>query len=374
MSGKTDYYDVLGVSRGADQESIKKAYRGLALKYHPDRNPGDAEAEGRFKEAAEAYGVLSDPEKRRLYDQFGFEGLNRHGFQGGFQGFGDIFSAFGDIFGDIFNGGGGRPGPRHGRDLGLELTIDYVEAYKGCDSKVKIPRVESCEACEGTGSRSRRRQTCPNCHGQGQVVQGMGFIRMATTCPQCHGSGDYAADPCPECRGQGRVKRQRELTVHVPAGVGTGARLRLRGEGEPGGMGGENGDLYVEIAVRHHEFFGREGKHVLLDKRIDMTLAALGGELEVPTVSGESKTIFVPPGSQNGKLIRIPELGFPVPGSGARGDQIVALQVATPKDLTERQVELLEEFAAIEESKRHEGPLKGLTRKLGKKVKKVFQS
>lgn len=374
MSGKTDYYDVLGVSRGADQDSIKKAYRALALKYHPDRNPGDSEAEDRFKEAAEAYEVLSDPEKRRLYDQYGFEGLNRSGFQGGFQGFGDIFSAFGDIFGDIFSGGG-RSGPRQGRDLGMELTIDYVEAYNGCASKVRLPRVESCQACDGTGSKSRNRQVCPNCHGQGQVVQGMGFIRMASTCPQCHGTGEFAADPCPECRGVGRVTRQRELTVQIPAGVNTGARLRLRGEGDPGVMGGPNGDLYVEVAVRHHDVFGREGKHVLLERRIDMTLAALGGELEVPTVAGETRTIHVPAGTQHGKLIRIPDLGFPVPGSNAgRGCQIVSLSVATPRDLTDRQVELLEEFAAIEEEKRSESPLKGFTRKLGKKVKKVFQS
>ena len=374
MSGKTDYYEVLGLDRGADQDSIKKAYRALALKYHPDRNPGDNEAEERFKEAAEAYEVLSDSEKRKLYDQFGFEGLNRSGFQGGFQDFGDIFSAFGDIFGGIFGGGSPRGGPRHGRDLGLELSIDYVEAFAGCDSKVRLPRVETCEACAGTGSKSRTRQQCPKCQGQGQIFQGMGFIRMASTCPQCHGSGEFASDPCPECRGQGRVKRQRELTVHIPAGVSTGARLRLRGEGEPGAKGGENGDLYVEITVRHHEIFSREGKHVLLEKRIDMSLAALGGELEVPTVSGDSRTIHVPAGAQNGKLIRIPGLGFPVPGSSIRGDQIISLSVATPKDLTERQIELLEEFAAIEEEKRQEGPLKGFTRKLGKTVKKVFHS
>ena len=374
MSSKTDYYDVLGVSRGADQEAIKKAFRALALKNHPDRNPGDSDAEARFKEAAEAYEVLSDPDKRRMYDQYGFEGLNSSGHQG-FRDFSDIFSAFGDIFGDFFGGGGGgRPGPRHGRDLGLELTIDYVEAYTGCDSVVKIPRVERCEACAGTGSRSKTRSVCQKCGGQGQIIQGMGFIRMAVTCPQCHGTGEHAADPCPECRGQGQVKRQKELSIHVPAGVTTGSRLRLRGEGEAGQMGGSPGDLFVEISVRHHELFSREGKHALLDRRIDMTLAALGGEMEVPTVTGETRTVYVPPGSQNGKLLRIPELGFPVPGSSSRGDQIISLTVATPKDLTDRQVELLEEFAAIEEDKRREGPLKGFTRKLGKKVKKVFHS
>jgi molecular chaperone DnaJ len=371
MSSKVDYYEILGVGRDADKDAIKKAYRALALKFHPDRNPGDAEAEERFKEAAEAYEVLSDPEKRRLYDQYGFEGLNRAGFQG-FNGFGDIFSAFGDIFGDLFSGG--RAGPRNGRDQGVEVSIGYVDAYTGCDTKIKVYRVEQCEACDGTGSRSRSRQVCPNCRGQGPVVQGMGFIRMATACPQCHGSGEIASDPCPECRGQGRMKRPRELTVHVPAGITTGSRMRLRGEGEPGTLGGQPGDLYVEIAVRHHELFSREGKHVLLDRRIGMTLAALGGELDVPTVGGETKTVYVPPGSQHGKLIRIPGLGFPVPGSSARGDQIVSLSVATPKDLTERQVELLMEFARIEEEKRNEGPLKGMARKIGEKVKKVFNN
>ncbi|MDR1656361.1 MAG: molecular chaperone DnaJ [Deltaproteobacteria bacterium] len=375
MSNKRDYYDVLGVSRNADQEAVKKSYRALALKYHPDRNPGDVEAEEIFKEAAEAYSVLSDPEKKRLYDQYGFQGLNHTGFQG-FQGFGDIFSAFGDIFGDIFGGGGGggRYGAKHGRDLGIEIVIDYIDAYNGCETKVRIPKVEECETCAGTGSRTRTRQTCPKCQGQGQIVQGMSFIRMATTCPQCHGTGEFATDPCPECRGQGRIKKQKEISVHVPAGVNTGARLRLRGEGESGSMGGDPGDLYVEISVRHHELFSREGKHVLLDYKIDMTLAALGGELEVPTVSGEKRTVYVPAGAQNGKLIRIPEMGFPVPGSGQRGEQIISLTVTTPRDLTERQIELLEEFAALEAEKKSESPLKGFTRRLGKKIKQVIQN
>ncbi|MDR1486688.1 MAG: molecular chaperone DnaJ, partial [Deltaproteobacteria bacterium] len=286
MSKKADYYDVLGINRGADQETIKKAYRSLALKHHPDRNPGDQQAEERFKEAAEAYEVLSDPEKRHLYDQYGHEGLNRSGFQG-FQGFGDIFSAFGDVFGDIFGNGGGRSGPRRGRDVGIEIVIDYVDAYNGCETKVKIPRIESCEVCGGTGSKSRSRTVCPKCNGKGQVFQGMGFIRMAVTCNNCHGTGEFASDPCHECGGQGRIRRNRELSVQVPAGVSTGARLRIRGEGEPGMLGGDNGDLYVEIAVRHHEKFGRERNHVLLECKIDMVMAALGGEIEVPTVNGE---------------------------------------------------------------------------------------
>ena len=254
------------------------------------------------------------------------------------------------------------------------MSISYVEAYTGCDTKVKIYRVEQCEACAGTGSRSKTLKVCPACRGQGQTFQNMGFIKMATTCGQCHGTGEIAADPCPECRGQGRLKKPRELNVPVPAGVSTGSWLRLRGEGEPGSMGGQPGDLFVEIAVRHHDLFSREGKHVLYDSRITMTLAALGGELDVPSVTGETKTIYVPAGAQHGKLIRIPGLGFPVPGSSVRGDQIVAISVATPKNLTERQIELLEEFAAIEHEKLNEGPIKGMARKIGEKVKKVFHS
>ncbi|MDR2367872.1 MAG: molecular chaperone DnaJ [Deltaproteobacteria bacterium] len=373
MSKKPDYYDVLGVGRDSDPASIKKAYRTLAFKYHPDRNPGDPEAEERFKEAAEAYEVLSDQEKRQLYDQYGHEGLHHAGFQG-FSGFGDIFSAFGDIFGGSFFGNVSR-GPKKGRDLGIEITIDFVDAFNGCESKIRVPRAETCEACEGTGSTSKRLRTCPKCNGQGQIFQGVGFIRMATTCPQCRGTGEYAVDPCPECNGQGRVSRHREITVQIPAGVETGARLRIRGEGGAGDPGGMPGDLYVDIAVRHHDKFGRERNHVLYDTKIDMVLASLGGDLEVPTVSGETRTVRVPEGAQNGKLIRIPGLGFPSPnGNGNRGDQIVSLTVMTPKNLTDRQKEILEEFAAIEVEKSHESPLKGWSRKIGQKVKKVLQS
>jgi molecular chaperone DnaJ len=373
MSNKADYYNVLGVSRGSDQATIKKAYRSLALKYHPDRNPGDQEAEEHFKEAAEAYEVLSDSEKRKLYDQYGHEGLRHAGFEG-FQGYGDIFSSFGDIFGDLF-GNVRRGGAQRGRDLGVEIAIDFVEAYNGCENRLKVPRVEKCEACDGTGSVSRRLQYCSKCNGQGQILQGGGFFRMAVTCPQCRGTGEYATDPCPECSGQGRVTRHREISVHVPAGISTGARLKLRGEGGLGEKGGEPGDLYVEISVRHHDFFGRERNHVLYDTKISMVLATLGGDLEVPTVNGETKIVKVPEGAQNGKLIRIPGLGFPNPATGGnRGDQIISLTVVTPKNLTDRQRELLEEFERIEVEKEQESPFKGWTRKLGQKVKKVLQN
>jgi molecular chaperone DnaJ len=373
MSNKPDYYTVLGVNRGSDPASIKKAYRNLALKYHPDRNPNDKEAEERFKEAAEAYEVLSDPEKKQLYDQYGHEGLHRTGFEG-FKGFGDIFSSFGDIFGDFF--GSSRPGPRKGRDLHLEVVIEFQDAYNGCDPKIKIPRAEKCTACDGTGSKSRIIQRCPKCHGEGQVVQTVAFLRMASTCPQCRGTGEYPSDPCPECGGQGMVMREKELTFHVPAGIDTGARIRLRGEGGVGELGGQPGDLYVDISVKHHDLFSRERNHVIYETKIDMVLACLGGELEVPTVGGEFRTIRIPEGAQNGKFIKVPGMGFPTVNSGSnyRGDQIVVLAVVTPNDLTDRQRELLEEFGAIEEEKKSVSTLKGWTRKITNKVKKVLQN
>jgi len=376
MSAKADYYTVLGIQKDANGETIKKAYRSLALKYHPDRNPGDTDAEERFKEAAEAYEVLSDTEKRGLYDQYGHDGLNRSGFQG-FNGFGDIFSAFGDIFQDFFGGGTqqNRAGPRRGRDLGYELVIDFVEAFTGVEKVIKLPKQENCPECAGTGSKTRIISLCPQCGGQGQVLQGRGFIRMATTCPQCRGTGEYASDPCPECRGEGRLKRVKELVVKVPPGVDTGARLRLRAEGDPGLLGGPSGDLFVEIAVRHHEFFSRERNHVLLDKKIDLVKAALGVELEVPMVTGENKTIVIPAGAQNGKSIRIQGMGFPSPVGGATGDFIVTLIIATPKDLTDRQQELLLEFSQIEDAKNNESSsFKNLAKKVGKKIKKALQN
>jgi molecular chaperone DnaJ len=372
MSSKADYYSILGLTKEADHEAIKKAYRAMALKYHPDRNQGDAQAEERFKEAAEAYEVLSDPEKRGLYDQYGHEGLRRTGFQG-FQGFADIFSSFGDIFSDFFgNSAGARRGPRKGRDLGVELNISFVESFSGAEKEFTIPREENCETCSGTGSRSGRRQTCPQCGGQGQVFQRGGFFSMATTCPQCHGQGEYAPDPCQDCGGTGRVRRQKTISVKVPAGVNTGFRLLLRGQGEAGPKGGQSGDLYVEVAVRHHDAFSRERNHLILEHKIDMVTAALGGEIEVPTVTGGTQSVKVPVGCQNGKLVRLPGLGFKDP-SGYRqpGDFIVAFTVAIPKDLTERQKELLAEFAAIEEGKKGMSPLK----KWGKKIKDaVFNS
>ncbi len=374
MSVKTCYYEVLGVEREADGETIKKAYRAMALKYHPDRNPGDDAAEAKFKEAAEAYEVLSDQNKRRLYDQYGHEGLGNAGFQGGFQDFGDIFSAFGSIFQDFFNGGGpaAQNRARRGRDLGYEAVIEFAEAFIGTTLEIKIPREESCPACDGTGSRSHRRSACRECGGTGQVYQGRGFIRMASTCPVCRGMGSIVADPCEECRGLGRQKRTRTLSVKVPAGVDTGSRMRLTGEGEGGYNGGPPGDLYVEIMVRHHEFFSREQNHVLLERRIDLVTAALGAEIEVPTVTGETHTLKVPAGSQNGKLLRLNGLGFKSPTGGPTGDLIVSLMVATPRDLTDRQEEILREFAEIEAEKKGDSSFKRFAKKARRKLKQAL--
>ena len=373
MSGKTCYYEVLGLDRQADEAALKKAYRALALRYHPDRNPGDAEAEARFKEAAEAYEALSDPDKRRLYDQFGHEGLKNAGLGGGFQDFGDIFSAFGSIFQDFFSAGQGSPNrPRRGRDMIYEAVIEFTEAFTGASLEIKIPREENCPACDGSGSRSRRRVTCRECGGNGQVYQGRGFIRMASTCPLCRGAGTYAPDPCDDCQGRGRVKRTRTLSVKIPAGVDTGSRLRLSGEGEAGWNGGPEGDLYVEIIVRHHEYFSREHHHVLLETRIDMVSAALGAEIEVPTVTGESRALAVPAGLQNGKLLRLPGLGFKNPSGGPPGDLIVSFTVETPVDLTERQEGLLREFAALEAEKKGESALSRLAKKARRKLKSAL--
>ena len=373
-SSKTCYYEVLGIDRQADGTTIKKAYRALALKYHPDRNPGDTEAETRFKEAAEAYEVLSNDEKRRLYDQYGFDGLSNAGFSGGFQDFGDIFSAFGNIFQDFFNpgGAGASSRPRRGRDLVYEAVIEFTEAFTGTNLELKVPREESCPTCDGSGSKSFSRSTCQQCGGSGQVYQGRGFIRMASTCPICRGTGTIVTDPCDDCHGQGRIKNTKNLSIKVPAGVDTGSRMRLTGEGEGGYNGGPPGDLYVELIVKHHEYFSREHNHVLLERKIDLVTASLGAEIEVPTVTGENMSLKIPAGSQNGKLLRLSGLGFKNPTGGSIGDLIVQLIVTTPTDLTDRQEQLLREFAKLEDEKNGETGIRRLAKKAGRKLKKAL--
>ena len=366
---KRDYYEVLGVTRESDSDEVKRAYRQMALKYHPDRNPGDQEAEDLFKEAAEAYEVLQDPEKRRIYDQYGHEGLQGAGFRG-FNGFEDVFSSFGDIFEEFFGGGRRRrrTGPSRGSDLRYDLEIDFIEAALGKEVELTIPKEENCSDCNGTGSETGLRQTCSTCGGQGQVYQSRGFIRMATTCPNCEGLGQVVSDPCPGCSGRGRVAVEKKVAVRIPAGVDTGSRLRLRNEGEAGRLGGPQGDLYVVVHVRAHEYFEREGDHVLLHVPISMVDATLGGEVEVPTLEG-SRKLKVPKGINTGEVLRFRNEGFPNIRGYGKGDQIMEIQVQTPTNLTKKQVELLREFSALEEEK---GKKKSWAERAAEKVKEAL--
>ncbi|OCC16276.1 Chaperone protein DnaJ [Dissulfuribacter thermophilus] len=351
---KRDYYEILGISRSSTQEEIKKAYRKLALKYHPDRNPGDKEAEERFKEAAEAYEVLRDPEKRRLYDAYGHEGLKQSGFQG-FSGFDDIFGAFNDIFGEFFGFSSrdvhSRRGPQPGRDLRYDLSITFIEAVKGVEKEIEIERLETCSSCSGTGLKEGTHPSiCRMCGGRGQVVRAEGFFRIATTCPNCNGSGQVIENPCPSCGGKGRRPQRQKVTIRIPAGVDTGSRLRLREEGEAGLRGGPRGDLYIVLHVEPHEFFERRGNDVYFTMPISISQAALGAKVEVPTLDG-TKEIEIPPGLQTGESIRLKGEGIPDLRGLGSGDFVIQFFVKTPQNLTERQKELLEEFQKIESTK-----------------------
>ncbi|MFQ5693815.1 MAG: molecular chaperone DnaJ [Nitrospinota bacterium] len=354
MTPKRDYYEVLGVRRGADEQEIKKAYRKKAMENHPDRNPGDAEAEERFKEAAEAYEVLRDPDKRRIYDQFGFEGLEGTGFRG-FGGFEDIFSAFGDLFG---RGGGprrSRGGPQRGHDLRYDLTLSFEDAALGTEVTLEVPRLKTCEACRGSGAApGTSRVTCPTCGGYGQVQHTRGFFSIATGCPQCSGSGQILEHPCAECGGAGRVEKTKSLKVKVPAGVDTGARLRLQEEGEDGPGGGPPGDLYVCITVEPHPFFVRDGKTLFCRVPVPFGLAALGGKLTVPTLNGERR-ITLPGVTQSGERFRIRGAGIPDVHGGSPGELVVEVYVETPKKLSPRKRDLLEALREIEMAEAEEG-------------------
>ncbi|MDR2339563.1 MAG: molecular chaperone DnaJ [Deltaproteobacteria bacterium] len=380
MSNKEDYYEILGVDRDCEPDALKKSYRALALKYHPDRNPNDPKAEEVFKKASEAYGVLSDPEKRRLYDTYGHDGLRGTNFKTSFEdifsGFGFGFGDMGDIFRDFFGGGQRSGGARRGQDISYEIELDFVESYTGLEKQINVTREVNCDACGGTGSRSKSLKTCPQCGGSGQIYQSHGFIRMATTCHKCGGKGQYAPDPCPSCRGSGRIRRNEPVLAKIPPGIDTGQRMRLTGKGHAGYGGAPAGDLFVEMIVRSGGIFQRENNDVLLERSIDMVLACLGGDLEIPTVTGETRVIEIPAGIQNGKSLRVEGLGFPNPNNptGKRGDLSVAINVKTPKDLTERQEELLLEFARIEEEKSNESTFKTIKRKVEEKFKKVFHN
>lgn len=367
MSSDKDYYQILEISKNATQEEIKKAYRKLAIKYHPDKNPGDKSAEEKFKEISKAYEVLSDPNKRAQYDQFGHEAFTRSGAGragGGFSSY-DFHDPF-DIFREVFgaNGGGsffddlfGNPrsrrssnAPRDGADLRFDLEIDFEDAVFGTEKKIRIPKMETCPDCNGTGcAKGSGRKTCPYCGGRGQTSITQGFFSIRQTCPHCEGTGQVIDNPCKTCNGSGLVSTEKTLKIHIPPGVDTGSKLRVAGEGEGGIKGGKPGDLYVIIHVRPHEIFKRDGQDVICELPIDFTTATLGGVVEVPTVTGKAK-LKIPEATQNGAVLRIKGKGMPSLKGGQRGDQFVKIFIEVPTNLNSKQKELLRQFA--EESKK----------------------
>jgi molecular chaperone DnaJ len=351
---KRDYYEVLGVARGASDAEIKSAYRKQAMKYHPDRNPGDHSTEEKFKEAAEAYAILADTEKRSLYDRFGHAGVSSAASAGFdptvFQGFEDLFGGLGDIFGfgDLFGGGRRRGGPQRGGDLRYDLEITFEESAQGAETSIQIPRHETCETCAGTGAAPGSSPTvCAQCRGQGQVRMQRGFLTVAATCPQCRGAGRVIAKPCTSCRGAGRVARDRKITVKIPAGIATGQQLRLQGEGEAGAAGGPPGHLYVVVHVREHEFFRRDGLNLFCEIAVNFTTVALGGEIQVPTLGG-TESVKIHEGTQTGTTLRLRGKGMPDVGGGSgRGDLFATIQVRTPKKLTKEQRHLVEQLGKV---------------------------
>lgn len=341
------YYETLGVSSSASAEEIKKGYRKMAMKYHPDRNPGDKAAEDKFKAAAEAYEVLGDTEKRQIYDRYGKEGLANRGYHGPGNAE-DIFSNFGDIFEDLFGFGGGqrrqKNGPIPGSDLRYDLSISFMEAIHGVNKEIEITKPETCWTCEGTGLRpGYQSKTCSACNGRGQVMRAQGFFRMSTTCPQCQGAGEIITDPCQDCGGNGLVNKKKKVSLKIPAGVDTGARMRLQGEGQGGRKGGHAGDLYVILHVDPHEIFERNGEEIFYTLPISMVQAALGATIDIPTVHG-TKPIAIKKGTQSNDTHTLKDEGVPNLRGHGRGNMTVIFKVLTPTNLTKKQEELLREF------------------------------
>ncbi|HEX4823179.1 MAG TPA: molecular chaperone DnaJ [Candidatus Polarisedimenticolaceae bacterium] len=346
-----DYYEVLEIERDASPDELKKAYRRMAVRFHPDRNPGDKASEERFKEAAEAYSVLSDPEKRARYDRFGRAGL---GAQPGFSGFdADVFADFGDVLGNLFGFGnifgGGRRGPRGGQDLQYDLELTFEQAAAGIETPIRIPRLDRCGTCRGTGAEGKDGvQTCPTCRGRGQVAFQQGFFTIARTCGTCGGSGKKIVKPCKTCEGRGRVRVEKSVTVRVPAGVDDGMRLRISGEGEASPDGGPAGDLYVLLHVADHPVFTREGPQLHMEVSITMAQAALGTTLAVPLLAGGNQEVELDPGTQSGTVVRLRGKGLPALDRSARGDLHVHVRVVTPERLTPEQRELYEKLAVLD--------------------------
>lgn len=355
MSSKRDYYEVLGVSKDASADEIKSAYRKMALKYHPDHNPNNPEAEQKFKEAAEAYDVLRDPERRANYDRFGTADPSMGG--SGFTSAEDIFSQFSEVFGDFFGGafGGSRsrgPRPQQGDDLRYNLSLSFREAAQGKETTIKIPRHEPCPDCNGLGAaKGTSRETCKKCGGSGQVAIRQGFMQFVQPCPACHGQGFTIPKPCPRCKGSGIVERMRELSVRIPAGVFDGARLRLRGEGEMGVHGGPPGDLYVVLHVDEDDVFERDEQDLIYTAVITFPQAALGSRIQIPSINeGETLSLDIPKGTQSGKEFQIRGKGLKYPGEKRMGDLIVRIVVKTPTKLTKEQEDLLREFERLSEN------------------------
>jgi molecular chaperone DnaJ len=347
---KADFYETLGVAKGADEKELKAAFRKLAMQCHPDRNPGDGDAERRFKEINEAYETLKDPQKRAAYDRFGHAAFENGGMGGGAGfaggGFADIFE---DIFGEMMGGGRRRPGGRdRGADLRYNMEISLEEAFNGKTAQIRVPSSVSCSECSGTGAKpGTQPTTCTTCSGSGRVRAAQGFFSIERTCPTCQGRGQIIKDPCAKCSGQGRVIEERSLSVNIPAGIEDGTRIRLAGEGEAGARGGPSGDLYIFLSVTPHEFFQRDGENLYCTAPISMTTAALGGSFEVATLDGTQTRVKIPEGTQNGRKFRLKGKGMPILRQPAVGDLIIQVAVETPQNLTRRQRELLEEFEEL---------------------------
>ncbi|HEX2827915.1 MAG TPA: molecular chaperone DnaJ [Burkholderiales bacterium] len=369
---KRDYYEVLGVNKDASEDEIKKAYRKLAMKYHPDRNPDNPKAEEHFKEAKEAYEILTDSNKRAAYDHYGHAGVDPNSAAGAGAGFGGFSDAFGDIFSDIFGGGRQRSTVFRGADLRYNLEISLEDAARGTETRIRIPALEECETCKGTGAKPGTQPTqCTTCGGHGQVRMQQGFFSIQQTCPKCHGTGKMIKDPCQPCGGTGRIKQQKTLSVKIPAGVDEGDRIRLSGEGEAGVNGGPPGDLYVVMHIKPHQVFTRDHNDLHCEMPISFTTAALGGEIEIPTLDGYAK-IKVPSETQSGKVFRLRGKGIKGVRSNAHGDLLCHVIVETPVNLTSRQKELLQEFEAISgtDAERHNPRAKSWM----DKVKEFFES